>query len=285
MRFRFSILLILMALTGCQVAKNSTQETPSTSGNNAHETLQATLWVQHAAEYNALTRQAYRSAQHWLDAALQDSSWTAATEQKEQYQSLPPAIILDVDETVLDNSPFQARMIQADSGYDAEAWNEWVEEEKAVALDGAVALTQAAAMKDIQVFYVTNRSAELEEATLDNLIEEGFPIDPKEDVLLLKNERENWGSDKTTRRAYIAQSYRIIMLFGDDLNDFVSAKTISEDRRNALVQQYEGRWGRSWFILPNPVYGSWEGAMLRDHPRSSRQQTLELKQRLLNDAQ
>ncbi|MGM0589150.1 MAG: 5'-nucleotidase, lipoprotein e(P4) family [Bacteroidota bacterium] len=275
-------LFTALLLNACQsVQQSSDKDTPLDYTN--HETLQATLWIQHAAEYDALTRQAYRSAQQWLDPALQDSSWTAAIEQKTDYQDLPPAIILDVDETVLDNSPFQARMIQQNSGYDPKAWTDWVLESQADAIEGAVALTQAAASKGIQVFYVTNRDAQTEQATRQNLIDEGFPVDQQTDVVLLKDEQPEWTSDKTTRRSHIARNYRIIMLFGDDLNDFVSAKNITERRRNAFVQQYESKWGQAWFVLPNPIYGSWEGAMFDGQRPSTRPQSLQRKNQLLDD--
>lgn len=226
-----------------------------------HPTTRATLWVQNAAEYRALTTQVYQTALSNLALAKEDSYWSALIDQAEKYQDLPPAIILDVDETVLDNSAFQARMIKQDLDFNIEQWNSWVMEAKADAVPGAVSFTQIAAKEGITIFYLTNREASVEKGTRENLKELGFPLDPDLDVILSKNERENWTSDKINRRKYVAGKYRVLMLFGDDLNDFVSAKDISESKRENLVNEHKRKWGRMWYILPNPVYGSWEQAM------------------------
>lgn len=226
-----------------------------------HPTTRATLWVQNAAEYRALTTQIYQTALSNLALAKEDSYWSAVVEQREKYQNLPPAIILDVDETVLDNSAFQARMIKQDLDFEIQQWNSWVMEAKADAVSGAVNFTQTASKEGITIFYLTNREASVKEGTRENLKDLGFPLDPDQDVILSQNERENWTSDKINRRKYVAGKYRVLMLFGDDLNDFVSAKDISESRRESLVNEHKRKWGRMWYILPNPVYGSWEQAL------------------------
>ncbi len=226
-----------------------------------HPTTRATLWVQNAAEYGALTTQVYQTALSNLALAKEDSYWSAVVEQGEKYQDLPPAIILDVDETVLDNSAFQARMIEQNLDFVIEQWNSWVMEAKADAVPGAVNFTQTASKEGITIFYLTNREASVEEGTRENLRDLGFPLDPDQDVILSQNERKNWTSDKINRRRYVAGKYRVLMLFGDDLNDFVSAKDINESRRESLVNEHKRKWGRMWYILPNPVYGSWEQAL------------------------
>ncbi len=226
----------------------------------SHPTLQATLWVQNAVEYDALTRMAYQTAATHLNEALEEKTWTASVEQKGQkVESLPPAIILDIDETVLDNSPFQSRMIALNSSYDPVAWEEWVLEGNADAVPGAVELTQAANDLGITVFYLSNREATTEEATRANLKELGFPVSEDTDVVLLKNEQPNWTSSKIERRKVIASKYRILMLFGDDFNDFLPAKGMTKAERDELLVQYKSNFGLKWFVLPNPVYGSWTG--------------------------
>lgn len=225
-----------------------------------HATLQATLWVQNAVEYDALTRMAYQTAETHLDKALAEKTWTASVEQEDQkVESLPPAIVLDIDETVLDNSPFQARMIALNSGYDPVAWEKWVLEGNAEAVPGAVELTNAAHDMGITVFYLSNREANTEEATRTNLQELGFPLSEDTDVVLLKNEQANWTSAKIERRKVIASEYRILMLFGDDFNDFLPAKGMTKAERDELLDQYRSNFGVKWFVLPNPVYGSWTG--------------------------
>lgn len=234
----------------------------STTSTLQHPTTSATLWVQNSAEYKALTSSIYRTATSNLAMALEDSYWTAYPDQENKsIRKLPPAIILDVDETVLDNSAFQARMIEQGSSFNLEKWNSWVMESKADAIPGAVAFTQKAAEQGVTIFYLTNREAKVEEGTRKNLKELGFPLDENEDRILSNNEQEGWTSAKTQRRAYVAKNYRVLMLFGDDLNDFISAKGITQQKRDQLVSENSDKWNKFWYVLPNPVYGSWESAL------------------------
>ena len=134
-------------------------------------------------------------------------------------------------------------------------------EGQADAVPGAVAFTNAANDLGITVIYLSNRNADTEAETRENLKTLGFPISEKTDVVLLKGEQENWTSAKTARRAYVAENFRIVMLFGDDFNDFLPAKNITEEERNNLLDEHRANFGKKWFILPNPVYGSWNDAM------------------------
>jgi acid phosphatase len=226
-------------------------------------TTQATLWVQNSAEYKAITTQTYASALRTLPLPLEDSFWTASLNQEEndEFMGLPPAIILDVDETVLDNSPFQARMIKQGSDFNLEAWNAWCNEAKAEAISGAVEFTQYAAREGITIFYITNRDYEVEDATRKNLVEQGFPVSSSMDNIMTNGEEPGWTSSKIERRKQVEENYRVIMMFGDDLNDFLPAKEISQSKRAQLVEEYSDYFGRKWFMLPNPVYGSWEQAL------------------------
>jgi len=227
-----------------------------------HPTLQGTLWVQNAAEYDALGLQAYQQGERLLETAVMDSSWTASVAQNAtEIWELPPAVILDIDETVLDNSPFQARMIEQNSSFDPAEWTKWALEGNADAIAGAVEFTQAADKMGVTVFYVSNRDAETEEATRRNMQQLGFPLHDGMDTVLLNGEQNTWNSDKINRRAVVEKDYRVIMLFGDDLNDFLPAKNISEEERDRLIRDHVGNWGHKWFILPNPTYGSWDQAM------------------------
>jgi len=275
MRSRYFYLLILIPPAALLLAACSTSRPLD------HPTAYATLWVQNSAEYDALTRQVYRTASSNLALAIEDSYWTAAREQTEPYYKLPPAIILDVDETVLDNSPFQARMIRRGSSYDPGEWTSWVREAEADAIEGAVEFTTLAAEKGVTIFYVTNREHAVERSTLENLEAQGFPLADSVDVLLTKNERENWTSDKSTRRSHVASDYRILMLFGDDLNDFVSAKGITMAEREELIEAKRAKWGREWYILPNPYYGSWVESLYNfDDSLSERERNRQIEQQL-----
>ena len=274
---RHAVLVATLALSvGC--ATRTPPQTPGTSATaTSHENLNATLWVQTALEYEATALQAYRLAQMQLDAALADRTWTAAIEQKGDASKLPPAVIVDVDETVLDNSYYQARMIRDNTAYSSATWDPWVMEEKATAIPGAREFTRYAASKGVTVFYVTNRTANLETATRANLEAEQFPVSKEIDVVLTRGERAEWNaSAKGPRRAHIAASYRILLLIGDDLGDFVVDPSGTPDTRRAGTELYEGWWGRRWIMLPNPTYGSWERAILGDEadPNAARRRAL-----------
>lgn len=227
----------------------------------ATSVLDAVLWMQTSAEYESLARQTWAMAGRRMRAGLEDTTWTAALEQLPGYGSLPPAVIVDVDETVLDNSPYVARLIEAEEGYSDESWSLWVNEAQARAIPGAVKFARLARELGVEVFYVTNRNFTLEAGTRRNLLAVGFPPGQADDSYLLVREREAWGSDKTTRRAHVAESYRILLLVGDDLNDFLSGARSGREARASLMVEHTANWGSKWIMLPNPTYGSWENAI------------------------
>jgi len=219
--------------------------------------------MQTALEYEASAAQAYRLATLQLDEALKDPAWTAALEQTAPASALPPAVVLDIDETVLDNSPAQARQVRDNAPYSEEAWTRWVMEKRARAIPGAKAFTQYAVSKGVTVFYISNRTSNLEDATRANLQAEGFPLDAKADTVLMKGERPEWSaSAKGPRRAFVAASYRILLLIGDDLGDFVVNAAGAPEERRARTAPQSDWWGRRWIMLPNPAYGSWERAVI-----------------------
>jgi acid phosphatase len=196
-----------------------------------------------------------------LDANLKNKKLTAALEQNGKFKQLPPAVILDVDETVLDNSPGQARQVLARSDFDMAMWSQWVSEAKAAAIPGALEFCRYAASRNVAVFYVTNRDASMEAATKANLEKLGFPLSGAEDRLLLRGEKPEWTSEKTTRRAAVAQRYRVVLVVGDDLGDFLAGVRTTAPERQALAAPHAGRWGKLWIMIPNPGYGSWEEAL------------------------
>jgi acid phosphatase len=231
------------------------------SAPNARPNLDATLWVQTAAEYEAVTRSVYAAALTELPALLGDSARSAALEQIGDFSALPPAVILDVDETVLDNSPYQARLLVSGESHSSDSWADWVDERIAEAVPGALEFTTGAAALGITVFYVTNRRAHQEEATLDNLDALGFPVRSDVDVMLTRGERPDWNSPKSGRRLVVAGTHRVLMLVGDDLNDFVDVDGLTVAGRDEVARRYSEYWGHRWRMLPNPTYGSWERAL------------------------
>jgi acid phosphatase len=229
-----------------------------------HPTLDATLWSQTAVEYDGITRGAYRLAGVMMERALRDSSWTAALEQAEQapeqYRAKPPAVVLDVDETVLDNSAYQARLIRDNDSYDSESWNDWCRERRADAVPGARAFTQRADSMGVQVIYLTNRDSGVEDATRDNLRQLDFPVEDAPDAVLTQGERPGW-EPKAPRRAWVAERYRVLLLVGDNLGDFTEPADTTLAARQRMADRHDRFWGTRWIALPNPQYGSWMGAL------------------------
>ena len=225
------------------------------------QSLLAVLFKRTSAEYKANTFQIYALAKNNIDDALEDKSWSALVDQKIDYHNLPPAVILDIDETVLDNSEHQVRSIKNGTNYPI-GWKEWVSEESALALPGVKEYLSYANSKGVKVFYVTNRTHDLEEYTRNNIKNLGLPLDEDIDVLLMKNEK-GWTSDKTSRRDLISKDFRVIHIFGDQLDDFIPLKdtATSISSRKMLIDKYSDMWGQKWFMLINPMYGEWEEAI------------------------
>ncbi|WP_395072960.1 5'-nucleotidase, lipoprotein e(P4) family [Hyphococcus sp.] len=252
-----SVFGVLLALAAC----TTTPAPQAVNGVTPDDRLNATLWMQQSVEYKATTEAVYALAAKRLDEALADKTWTAApVEQKSGYESLPPAIILDADETVLDNSRYQAWMVTTGASFSGKSWNEWVGAGQADAVSGALAFTKAAAAKSVKVFYVTNRSAEVEDGTTRNLAELGFPMGGNVDTVLTKGEKPDWTSAKGTRRAAVAETYRILLLLGDNFGDFTDEYTGSPAARQKVYVVNAEHWGHDWLMLPNPSYGSWESS-------------------------
>jgi acid phosphatase len=250
------------------------------------QSMLSVLYAQSAAEYKASNIQTYVNAKSALDRALSDNSWTAALEQKENFKNKPPAIILDIDETVLNNIPFQARSIINGQSYPI-GWLEWMLEESSDAVAGVSDLLEYAQSKSIKIFYITNRIAVAEDATRNNIKKLGLPLDTDRDVLLMKNEN-GWTSDKVSRRELVAKDYRILLLIGDQLGDFLPLEetTLELDSRKNLADTYDHMWGSKWFMITNPMYGRWEASIYNneypdteDKLMQMRLEALELKER------
>lgn len=234
--------------------------------------LQSVLWVQNSAEFKANARQVYANATRALEEAIRDRSWSALAQTNAA--RLPLAVILDLDETAISNIPFEARAIRAGVTYSQLLWDEWVASASATAIPGASDFIAAARRNNVMPFYITNRRVTESPKITENLDKLGFPVVkvPDEpgtttDNLLLRNDRKEWAdSDKTARRDWVAQRYRVLLLIGDDLNDFISTTNKSEAERDDIVNQHGEDWGKRWFILPNPMYGSWQSAALTRTP-------------------
>ncbi|HEY6980193.1 5'-nucleotidase, lipoprotein e(P4) family [Reyranella sp.] len=238
-----------------------------------NDLLLATLWNQRSVEYkgNALT--VYALARIRLDQALADKSWTAApVEQKGDYGNLPPAIVLDVDETLLDNSPYEVWMMKADQSFSTKTWNQFCAAQISKAIPGAVEFTKYADAKGVKVFYLSNRGVETKKDTRENMEKLGFPMGGNVDTFLMQNEKPDWGSQKGTRRAFIAKDYRILLNFGDNLGDFDDRYRTSEAERLKVFEEDKEHWGRDWLVIANPTYGSFDTAPYGHDFKKSREE-------------
>jgi acid phosphatase len=233
------------------------------------DNLNATLWRENSVEYKANTLSMYQLAQIRLDQALSDKSWTAATEQTGNFQDLPPAVILDADETVLDNGGYESWLVVAHKEFSGKTWGAWVAAAEAKAVPGALDFAKYADSKGVKVFYVTNRSADQEEATRKNMEALGFPMGGNVDTFLMSKEKDDWTSKKGTRRAFIAKDYRILLLVGDNYGDFSDDSSKSEADRLASLQANMAHIGHDWIVIANPEYGSFESApFMGDYKKS-----------------
>ena len=250
------------------------------SASSAHDNLNAVAFVQTSVEYRALSEQTYRAAADHLDQALKEKNWDALVpeERGNAAAGLKPAVVMDVDETVLDNSPYQARLIRDGADYDEVTWAQWVAEKKAKPVPGVVDFAKAASARGVTILYISNRAEHLKDATLANLKAVGLPVADDSVFLGLGTfvqDCEQNGSEKNCRRRLAGQKYRVLMQFGDQIGDFVQVEVNTRPGRDGLYEEYNDWFGERWWMLPNPTYGSWEPALFNNEwakPAEARRQ-------------
>jgi 5'-nucleotidase (lipoprotein e(P4) family) len=209
----------------------------------------ATNYHQNAAEYRALCYQAYNLATQKLDNLVAGMRRGPGT--------LPPAVVVDIDETVLDNSPYQGQLVR-EGGVFPMGWEDWCNLKTAKPVPGALEFLQNAHSKGVTVFYITNRKKPEWASTIANLRQLGFPDADSTHVLY----RTSTG-DKTERRNRVAQTHLILMYCGDNLGDFSGLfDKQSTERRFAVTDSLRRYFGETYFVLPNPMYGDWVGALI-----------------------
>jgi acid phosphatase len=224
-----------------------------------NDLLNATLWVSNAVEYKANTLAAFALARIRLDEALADKSWTA-TGQAGAYQDLPPAIVADIDETLLDNGGYESWLVKANQNYSSKTYDAWTRAKEARAVPGAVDFAKYAESKGVKVFYVTNRDANQEPQTRENMQALGFPMGGNVDTFLMQKEQEDWTAKKSTRRAFVGKTYRVVLLLGDNYGDFSDDFSGTEAERLKSFGDNEAHFGHDWIMIANPEYGSFECA-------------------------
>ena len=255
--------------------------TTAVRGRVGNDNLNAVAWMQDSVEFRLISGQTWRAALGQLDRAIKTPSWDALPREERSgtLEGLGLAVIVDIDETVLDNTPYQARLVRDDSEFDPAAWTRWVDERAARPVPGALEFAKAANARGVTLFYISNREASMAAATLANLRAAGFPVASDSQYLgagtPVPGCIAKGNSDKACRRQLVSRTHRVLLMVGDQIGDFVSIASNTPQGREAAVRPYLSWVGERWFVLPNPSYGSWEGASFGNDwtlPREVRRQ-------------
>lgn len=239
-----NVAIIALLVTACNTQNkdcSNKAEIEENKANNNH-LIMATAWYQNSAELDACYYQAFYLA----ELALKENI-------KNDNSEKPNAIVLDIDETLLDNSPFQVEMILTGKPYTKEFWKEWTDLAKAEALPGAIDFLNKAKAMGIEIFYISNRRTNEIDATIKNMQALNFP-ETRADHFLLKEDT----SDKEARRAIVKANYDIVLLVGDNLGDysnFVHDRSINYGKETLAANKHI--FGKQFIVLPNPMYGEW----------------------------
>lgn len=249
------IIFCLLLTSSCINQKSGKIESADNKETNKitlenEASLMAVLWCQASAEYRALAYQAYNIARLRLDEELQIN------------RNQKRAVIVDIDETVLGNSRYNAKEITDKQVYPDDFYK-WIDMAKAEAIPGAKEFLDYAVSKSCDVFYISNRRIRCLDGTLRNLKKLGFPQADKNHVLLKGDV-----SSKEGRRQEVAKTHYIVLLIGDNLIDFSEVFDIkSVEGRLASVEKYKDNFGKKFIVLPNPMHGAWFKA-LYDYDRN-----------------
>jgi acid phosphatase len=277
---------VVSTLLGCAARETTTVDPISeiaAPSALSKDLLNATVYQQTAAEFVAVARQTFQIATAQLDVALADRSFSAALEQSPPFDSLPPAVIVDLDETMIDNAPYEARVAITGKAFSQEDWGKWVDEAAAREIPGALDFARACEARGIAVVYLSNRKVSELGRTQDNMARLEFPYARDNAYYALRpDDRSDALYSKTARRAKVAQTHRIIMLIGDNLGDFTEAYSGTREQRAAAVAQNLHRLGTQWLVLPNSMYGSWEDTLYKGEPDASDARRHELKVQALD---
>ena len=230
--------------------------------------IMAMAWRQTAAEYRALYHQGFNLARMRIELALA----------QKKDGSLPLAVISDVDETLLLSNNYWGYLInQGQDFFDDAIWDSWVAENRAVASPGALDFLKFCVANNVEIFYVTNRNQgeSTVQLALNNLTAAGFPSVDRSHLRVLRET-----SNKELVQQRIREDYDVVVLLGDNLNDF-SRRYYSTDleQRLSLMEEDKALYGRDYIIFPNPTDGHWIRAIFGDsEPPPSDHNRIILKQ-------
>lgn len=242
------------------------QEAASPTTHINDQNMMSVLWFQTSGEVKALYYQGYNLGKMRLDEIL-----------KRKKKALKPAVVLDIDETIVDNSPFQAwEVCQGKSS--SFNWDHWVKRSEAKPLPGALDFLKYAKSKGVEIYYISNRKEAQKTATIRNLKQIGAPMADQEHVFLMKPGEKG----KEARRIQVARTHDILLLFGDNLGDFSGFDHLSADERGKAVAQQRAEFGRKLIVFPNPMYGDWEEAIYKYRSVDSDTEKAKLRRSGLN---
>ncbi len=246
MKKNLSYLLAGILLLACY-SSCAPPDQPETSRVNDGK-LWALLYQQRAAEYKALCFQAYNVAKMRLDMAIA------------KHSNKPYAVITDIDETLLDNSRYDAASAVQNIDFDSKTWKLWTAKAKADTVPGAPSFFKYAASKGVTVFYITNRDEDERIGTLNNLKRYDLPFADNEHLLLKQKT-----SSKEERRQQVLKTHNVILLCGDNLPDFDALydNHPTEASRTETTKKLANEFGNRYIIIPNPSYGDFEGALFK----------------------
>ncbi|MCB2207926.1 MAG: 5'-nucleotidase, lipoprotein e(P4) family [Bacteroidetes bacterium] len=203
--------------------------------------MTATLYNYFAAEYQALAHQAFNIGKERL-----------AHIRSERPEDENLAIVVDIDETILNNTPYEAKAMLDGKSYESESWYEWSNMAVAEPVPGALEFIQFADSLGFHVFYISNRKEKFEgEGTRENIRNMGFPQTMDDHFLLRTDER-----NKEKRRQSVSENYEIVLLAGDNLGDFYEDTDVFTERE-AIMKSNINHFGRKFIVLPNAIYGDW----------------------------
>jgi 5'-nucleotidase (lipoprotein e(P4) family) len=269
---KLTALLLLVALTCSFPLLHARAENQTVAANSFQEqNTMSVLWFQTAGEAKALYYQGYNIGKIRLDESLRANA---------KKRGFKPAIILDIDETILDNSPYQAWKVLTGKG-DLLDWSEWFNRAEAKPLPGALEFLKYADRKGVEIFYISNRNEAQKPATIKNLQKVGAPKADADHVLL----RSEGEIGKETRRTHVAKTHNIILLFGDNLGDFSGFDELSASERSLGVDRQKRDFGKKLIVFPNPMYGDWEAAIYRYDYKKSKEEIMKLRRENLQPYQ
>lgn len=250
-------LITVLIVSSCSSTADVATVSESYSKQLSQQNVDAVIWTATSAEMFYASHQAFDLANYKLRAKLNK-------EEKDR----PMAVVMDLDETVIDNSPYSIEQIALGKTFNPDTWYEWCMEANAELLPGALAFIKKCEELNVEVFYISNRSVETLEGTIANLQKFGIKATSR-NVLLKEDE-----SDKTSRRNIVLAKYDVLLYLGDNLRDF---SEIFKDRASNygkdVVQEELGNLRENFILIPNPMYGDWK-APLYGEKRLSQEEKL-----------